>query len=98
MADLELIKEIFEQRQERIQEIVESGESPDKRLSPKQRLQDPALAKEVAKVRQLMEDVPDVRKERVAEIKKQLKEGNLKFDSKSVADKFLKEAILNEML
>ena len=98
MADLELIKEIFEQRQERIQESMESGESPDKRRSPKQRLEDPALAKTVAKVRALMDDVPDVRADRVEEIKKQLKEGNLKFDSKSVADKFLKEAILNEML
>jgi anti-sigma28 factor (negative regulator of flagellin synthesis) len=45
-----------------------------------------------------MGSVPDVRTERVDELKKRLKGGCLDMDSHSVAEKLLYETILDELL
>jgi len=59
---------------------------------------DPALAEAVARVRGKMGSVPDVRTERVDELKERLKGGCLDMDSHSVAEKLLYETILDELL
>ena len=95
--DIDFLQEALQQRLERLEESEASGQDGDRRPSPKERLSGSAL--EVAEnVREMLKDVPDVRRDRVEEIKKQLQEGSLKFDSKSVAERFLQETILNEML
>lgn len=96
MIEMDLLHEAFRQRRERIEESDRAGEK--KRPSPKDRMKDPSLIDAVKKVLELIEKTPDVRRDRVEEVKKGLEAGSLKFDSKLIADRLLQESILNELL
>jgi len=98
MLEMDLLHEAFRQRRERIEESDRAGERKEKRPSPKDRVKDPSLIDAAQKVLELIEKTPDVRRERVEEIKKGLEAGSLKFDSKLIADRLLQESILNELL
>lgn len=95
---MDLLREAFRQRRERVQELGQAVEGKERKPSPKDRLQEPELAESAKKALRLIDRVPDVRGDRVEEIKKGLEEGSLTFDSKSVADRMLQESILNELL
>ena len=98
MLEMDLLHEAFRQRRERIEESDRAGEKKEKRPSPKDQVKDPSLIDAAQKVLELIEKTPDVRRERVEEIKKGLEAGSLKFDSKLIADRLLQESILNELL
>lgn len=98
MLEMDLLREAFRQRRERLEESRREAQAGEKRLSPGKRLQDPSLADGATRALEVLGGVPDVRKERVEEIKKKLEDGSLEFDSKSVADRLLQESILNELL
>ena len=98
MLEMDLLHEAFRQRRERIEESDRAGERKEKRPSPKDRVKDPSLIDAAQKVLELIEKTPDVRRERVEEIKKGLEAGSLEFDSKLIADRILQESILNELL
>jgi len=98
MLEMDLLHEAFRQRRERIEESDRAGERKEKRPSPKDRVKDPSLMDAAQKALELIEKAPDVRRDRVEEIKKGLEAGSLKFDSKLIADRLLQESILNELL
>ena len=98
MLEMDLLHEAFRQRRERIEESGRAGGSKEKGPSPKDRLQDPSLADVAKKALDLIEKAPDIRRDRVEEIKKGLEAGSLEFDSKVIADRLLQESILNELL
>ena len=98
MLEMDLLHEAFRQRRERIEESDRAGERKEKRPSPKDRVKDPSLIDAAQKALELIEKAPDVRRDRVDEIKKGLEAGSLKFDSKLIADRLLQESILNELL
>jgi flagellar biosynthesis anti-sigma factor FlgM len=98
MLEMDLLHEAFRQRRERIEESDWAGESKEKRPSPKDRVEDPSLIDAAQKALDLIEKAPDIRRDRVEEIKKGLEAGSLKFDSKLIADRLLQESILNELL
>ena len=98
MLEMDLLHEAFRQRRDRIEESGRAGERKEKRPSPEERMQDPSLIDAAQKILELIEKAPDVRKDRVEEIKNKLEAGSLKFDSKVIADRLLQESILNELL
>ncbi len=98
MLEMDLLLEAFRHRRERIEESDRSGESPAERPSPRDRLQEPSRIEVAQRVLALIEKAPDVRRDKVDEIKQGLRKGTLKFDSKSIADRLLQESILNELL
>ena len=98
MLEMDLLQEAFRQRRERGEESDRAGESREKRPSPKDRVQDPSLVDATRKALELIDKAPDIRRDRVEEIKKGLEAGSLKFDSKLIADRILQESILNELL
>ncbi len=99
MVEQNFISEAFQIRNERLQERRQTDMSKERTPSVKERIkQDPVLAETVEKVHKVLETAPDVRKDRVEEIKKRLKEGTLQLESKTVAENFLQESILNEFL
>jgi len=98
MLKMDLLHEAFRQRRERIEESGGADESRGKRPSPKERVEDPSLIDAARKALELIEKAPDVRRDRVEEIKKGLEAGSLKFDNKLIADRLLQESILNELL
>ena len=98
MLEMDLLHEAFRQRRERIEESDRAGESKEKRPSPKDRVKEPSLIDAAQKALEVIAKTPDVRRDRVEEIKKKLEAGNLEFDSKLIADRLLQESILNELL
>lgn len=74
-----------------------SGKSADRKtnadrvaLSPK--------AKEIAESAKIIKAMPDIREEKVAAIKEDIKNGTYKIDGQKVAFNMIKESILNEWL
>jgi len=59
-------------------------------LSPK--------AKEIQQARKLLEEVPDIREEKVARLKEQIQNGTYEIDAKKVAAKMVRDSLLNESL
>lgn len=94
----ENILEILQLRRDQIQKIGKAGKQKRRGRSTKECLKDPVLSEVVEKVRLALREVPDIRKDRVETVKRQLQEGTFEPDPKSVAEKLLQEAILSEIL
>jgi len=54
-------------------------------------------AKEIQKAKMLMASVPDVREEKVKEIRQRIEDGTYKVEGKKIAGKIVKESLLNEL-
>lgn len=101
MFRTELLREALEERQQRMKRLdADKGRKAAVRpVRARERLRkDPALAEAVARVREMLDSVPDVRAERVQGLKKGLQDGSLTRDSKAIAEKLLQETILDELL
>ena len=55
-------------------------------------------AKEIQEAKRLFESVPDIREEKIAEIKKRIDQGEYKIDEKKIAEKMIRESLLNELM
>ena len=55
-------------------------------------------AKEIQKAKELLDTVPDIRKEKVAEIRTQIENGTYEIEAEKVALKMIEESLLNELL
>jgi negative regulator of flagellin synthesis FlgM len=54
-----------------------------------------ALSREMQKINDVLEMTPDVRAERVSELKAAIQEGRYNIDSEAVADKMIRETLLD---
>ena len=98
MVDFKLLKHLFAQRMERFGEEGKRGDEPSPRPPLKKRLEDhPLEAGTVDMARRIMMEVPDVREELVASIRKKIEDGTFPMDGKTIADRILQETVLNEM-
>lgn len=55
-------------------------------------------AKRVQEVKKILDSLPDIREEKVAEIKERIENGTYRVDSGEVASGIIKEFLLNELL
>ncbi len=55
-------------------------------------------AKEIHEAKKLLYSIPDIREEKVAVLKKSIKNGTYKIDNEKIADKMLKGSLLDELL
>lgn len=53
--------------------------------------------KEIQEAKKLLDSIPDIRSEKVAEIKRQIENGDYQIQEKNIAIKMVKEALLNEL-
>lgn len=54
-----------------------------------------AESKEMQKIYEVLKSTPDVRAEKVSELKKQVQEGSYQVDSGAVAEKMIKDSLLD---
>jgi negative regulator of flagellin synthesis FlgM len=54
-------------------------------------------AKRVSAAREELDRIPDVREEKVAELKKQVENGSYRVDPEKIAEKMLKDGFLNDI-
>ena len=55
-------------------------------------------AKKIQEAKELMGSIPDIREEKVAQIKAQIENGTYRIKEKELAAKMIKESFLNELL
>jgi len=55
-------------------------------------------AKDIRQAKKLLDSIPDIREEKVAQIKQQIEDGTYKIDEEKIALNMLKEALENEIL
>ena len=56
-----------------------------------------SAAKDIQEAQKQLEAIPDVREDKVAQLKEQIKNGTYKIDEEKIADKMLKDALLNDL-
>ncbi len=85
-------------------QYVNQANSPDKQSisqevkkqeSPIDKVEISAQSKEIKKINDLLEKTPDVRGDRVKELKKLIQEGQYNVDSQTVAGKMIDESIID---
>ena len=55
-------------------------------------------AKRVQQARRQLDDIPDVREEKVSELRNQIQNGTYQIDADKIAGKMIKEGLLNDAL
>ena len=55
-------------------------------------------AKKIQEAKELMGSIPDIREEKVAQIKAQIENGTYRIKEKELATKMVRESLLNELL
>ncbi|MGD9235697.1 MAG: flagellar biosynthesis anti-sigma factor FlgM [Desulfobacterales bacterium] len=56
-----------------------------------------SAAKDIQEAQRKLQAIPDVREEKVAQLKEQIEKGTYEMDAEKIADKMLKEALLNDL-
>lgn len=101
MQKNDLLREVLVERLRSLKRL-DAGASPRSLLRfsrVRDRLRsDPDLADEVARVRRILDSLPDVRFERVAEVRRKLAQGSAAVPGAALAERLLQEAILEEIL
>ncbi|MGD8343628.1 MAG: flagellar biosynthesis anti-sigma factor FlgM [Desulfobacterales bacterium] len=54
-------------------------------------------AKDIQEAQRKLEAIPDVREDKVAQLKEQIENGTYEIDEQKIADKMLKDALLNDL-
>jgi negative regulator of flagellin synthesis FlgM len=54
-------------------------------------------AKNIQEAQKQLEAVPDVREDKVAQLKEQIENGTYEIDAEKIADKMLKDSLLNDL-
>ncbi len=85
-------------------QYVNQANAPEKQPGPQEMKKQESLvdkvelsdrSREMQKINDVLETTPDVRAERVAELKKAVQEGRYQVDSEAVADKMVNESIID---
>jgi negative regulator of flagellin synthesis FlgM len=68
---------------------------PEDKSSSQDKVELSVQSKEMQKIYDLLQTAPDVRDEKVSALKKSIQEGQYQIDSEAVADKMIRESILD---
>jgi len=97
MDEFEILEQIFSRRMDLIREVEGKAQAASRRPSFRERLRDPQVGETVQKAREIMRGIPDVREGLVASLRKQMMKGSIPLDGKTLADRILQEAVLDEL-
>ncbi|MGD2098914.1 MAG: flagellar biosynthesis anti-sigma factor FlgM [Desulfobacterales bacterium] len=56
-----------------------------------------SAAKDIQEAQRRLEAIPDVREDKVAQLKEQIENGTYEIEEEKIADKMLKDALLNDL-
>ncbi len=90
-VELQIQKTAVKKSQEHVRTAPKPTDSGDK-------VQISRAGSEIARAKEVINNQPDVRVEKVRQAKRQVDEGTYKVDSGKVADKIVRENILDEIL
>lgn len=99
MLDIQLLKEALDGYRDRRK--VESGSKThdtDKKAILDGISKAPGMGEALEDIRKVLTCTPDIRQVKVEEVKRQLESGTVAIDTRSLAERILKETILEELL
>jgi len=74
-----------------------ASEQPEKQQVKADTVELSDLGKKVQEAHSQLESIPDIREDKVAELKARVENGTYEVDAEKVADKMLKDALLNDL-
>jgi len=74
-----------------------SGTGSDEGISKDEVVLSPE-AKQIQKAKELIDALPDIREDRVAEIRARIEAGEYQIDGEKIASKIIEESLLNELI
>ncbi|MGD8883878.1 MAG: flagellar biosynthesis anti-sigma factor FlgM [Desulfobacterales bacterium] len=74
-----------------------TSEQPEKQQTKADTVVLSDMAKTVQEAQTQLESIPDVREEKVAELREQVENGTYEIDAEKIADKMLRDSLLNDL-
>jgi negative regulator of flagellin synthesis FlgM len=74
-----------------------TSEQPEKQQTKADTVVLSDMAKTVQEARTQLESIPDVREDKVAELKEQIESGTYEIDAEKIAGKMLRDSLLNDL-
>jgi negative regulator of flagellin synthesis FlgM len=74
-----------------------ASEQPEKQQVKADTVELSDMGKRVQEAHRQLDSIPDIREDKVAELKEQVENGTYEVDAEKVADKMLKDALLNDL-
>jgi negative regulator of flagellin synthesis FlgM len=74
-----------------------TSEQPEKQQAKADTVELSETGKRVQEAHKQLESIPDIREEKVAQLKEQVENGTYEVDAEQVADKMIKESLLNDL-
>ena len=74
-----------------------TSEQPEKQQTKADTVVLSDMAKTVQEAQTQLESIPDVREEKVAELREQVENGTYEIDANEIADKMLRDSLLNDL-
>ena len=77
--------------------VQESGKQPAEGVTKEDKVVLSAEVRRIQEAKKLLDSIPDIREEKVAQIKAQIENGTYQVEEKKLAQKMMKESLLNEL-
>jgi negative regulator of flagellin synthesis FlgM len=77
--------------------VHESAKQPVEGVTKEDKVVLSAEVKRIQEAKKLLDSIPDIREEKVAQIKAQIENGTYQVEEKKLAQKIMKESLLNEL-
>jgi negative regulator of flagellin synthesis FlgM len=77
--------------------VDSTSEQPEKQKTKADTVVLSDMAKTVQEAQTQLDSIPDVRKDKVAELKEQVENGTYEIDAPKIAEKMLRDSLLNEL-
>lgn len=74
-----------------------AAEQPEKQQNKADTVALSNAAKNIQEAQKQLEAIPDVREDKVAELKEQIENGTYEIDAEKIADKMLKDSLFNDL-
>ena len=74
-----------------------SGEKPEKTAVKSDTVLISDTAKRIHEARKQLDSIPDIREDKVAQLKNQIKNGTYEINAEKIAGKMIKEGLLNQL-
>ena len=77
--------------------VESSSEQPEKQPVKADTVELSDMGKRVQEAHKQLENIPDIREDKVAQLKEQVENGTYQPDAEEVADKMIKDSLLNDL-
>ncbi|MBT8332501.1 MAG: flagellar biosynthesis anti-sigma factor FlgM [Deltaproteobacteria bacterium] len=74
-----------------------AAEQPEKQQNKADTVALSSAAKNIQEAQKQLEAIPDVREDKVAQLKEQIENGTYEMDAEKIADKMLKDSLFNDL-